>query len=277
MNELSYSTGGVIGVIGVPAPAGERAARRGRLTELGAMLRRSLRLTLRNVDGLLTALVLPVMLMVMFVYFFGGAINVGGRYIDYVVPGVLLVCVGFSAGTTAVSVSADLAAGIIDRFRSLDVHPSTLLAGHVAASLVRNLASAALAVGVAFAIGYRSGAGAGQWLAAAGLLILFVIAFSWLAAAIGVVTRSPEAAQGITFLIAFLPYPSSAFVPIHTMPSWLQGFARNQPVTAVIDSLRALLSGHAPGAAAWHAVAWSLGIAGVSVVVAGWLFARRMR
>jgi ABC-2 type transport system permease protein len=274
MSDLSYPA---IGVIGAPALDAGPAPRRSGVTELTAMLLRSLRLTLRNVDGLITALALPVMLMIIFVYFFGGAIHVGGRYIDYVVPGVLLVCVGFGAGTTSVTVSADLAGGIIDRFRSLDVHPSTLLAGHVAASVARNLASAALAVGVAFAIGYHSGADATQWLAAAGLLALFVMAISWLAAAIGVVTRSPEAAQGITFLISFLPYPSSAFVPIHTMPSWLQGFARNQPVTAVIDALRALLSGHAPGAAAWHAVVWSLAIAAASVVVAGVLFARRMR
>src|SRR6201986_4620021 len=121
-------------------------------TELVTMIVRAPRLSLRNVDGLLTALALPVMLMVMFVYFFGGAIHVGGRYIDYVVPGVLLVCVLFGSGTTAVTVSSDLAGGIIDRFRSLDVHPRSLLAGHVVASVGRNLISAGLAVAVAFAI-----------------------------------------------------------------------------------------------------------------------------
>jgi ABC-2 type transport system permease protein len=246
-------------------------------SELSTMIIRSLRVSLRNVDGLITALVLPVMLMLMFVYLFGGAIQVGTRYVDYVVPGVLVVCVGFGAGTTAVTVSADLAGGIIDRFRSLDVRPGSLLAGHVVASLARNLVSAAVALAVAFLIGYRSGADLAQWLQAAALLCLFVLAIAWLAAAIGIVVRSPEGAQGITFLIAFLPYPSSAFVPIHTMPSVLQGFARNQPVTAVIDSLRALLSGHAPGAAAWHAVLWSVAIAAVSVLVAGGLFRQRMK
>jgi ABC-2 type transport system permease protein len=246
-------------------------------TELGTMIVRALRLSLRNVDGLITALALPVMLMIIFVYFFGGAIHVGTRYIDYVVPGVLLVCVGFGAGTTAVTVSTDLTSGIIDRFRSLDVRPASLLAGHVVASLARNLASAALALAVAFAIGYRSAADPAQWLEALAILGLFVLAMSWFAAAIGVLTRSPEGAQGITFLISFLPYPSSAFVPISTMPSWLQGFARNQPVTQVIDALRALLGGHAPGASAWHAVVWSLAIAAVSVAVAGGLFSRRTR
>lgn len=245
--------------------------------ELGAMIVRSTRLALRNVDGLITALALPVILMLMFVYLFGGAIHVGVPYIDYVVPGVLLVCVGFGAGTTAVTVSADLAGPILDRLRSLDVRPGSLLAGHVVSSLIRNLASTTLAVAVAVIVGYRSSAGAAQWLAAIALLTLFVLALSWLAAAIGVLTRSPEAAQGITFLVSFLPYASSAFVPVSTMPSWLQGFARNQPVTAVVDSLRALLAGQAPGAAAWHAVAWSVGIIAVSVLVAGTLFARRMR
>ncbi|MGH2895216.1 MAG: ABC transporter permease, partial [Solirubrobacteraceae bacterium] len=145
----------------------------------------------------------------------------------------------------------------------------------VVASVGRNLASATLAVAVALAIGFSPGASAEYWLAAIGLLSLFILALSWLAAAIGVLVRSPEGAQGITFLISFLPYPSSAFVPIHTMPSWLQGFARHQPVTAVIDSLRALLSGHAPGSAAWTAVAWSIGIIVVSMVAAGVLFGRR--
>lgn len=260
-----------------PAPLHTSARRPGATVyaELSTMIVRSLRLSLRNVDGLITALALPVMLMVMFVYFFGGAIHVGTRYIDYVVPGVLLVCVGFGAGTTAVTVSTDLGGGIIDRFRSLDVRPSSLLAGHVVASLARNLASAALAVAVAFAIGYRSPAGPAQWLEAITILALFVLAMSWFAAAIGIATRSPEGAQGTTFLISFLPYPSSAFVPIHTMPSWLQGFARAQPVTQVIDTLRALLGGHPPGASAWHAVVWSLAIAAVSVAVAGGLFRRR--
>jgi len=264
-----------------PSPASlyvsGRRAGPGASAELMTMIVRSLRLSLRNVDGLITALALPVMLMIMFVYFFGGAIHVGTRYIDYVVPGVLLVCVGFGAGTTAVTVSSDLAGGIIDRFRSLDVRPASLLAGHVVASLARNLASATLAVAVAFVIGYRSGADVGQWLEAIAILALFVLAMSWFAAAIGIMARSPEGAQGITFLISFLPYPSSAFVPIHTMPSWLQGFARHQPVTAVIDSLRALLAGQTPGAAAWHAIGWSAGIGAVSVAVAGALFARRVR
>jgi ABC-2 type transport system permease protein len=239
------------------------------------MVTRALRLTLRNVDGLITALALPVMLMLMFVYFFGGAIHTGTEYVDYVMPGVLLVCVGFGAGTTAVSVAHDLGSGIIDRFRSIDVRGEALINGHVVASVVRNLMSAVLVVAVAVAIGFRSSAGVDRWLAAVGLLALFVLALSWFAAAIGILVRSAEAAQGVTFIVSFLPYPSSAFVPIHTMPAWLQGFARAQPATAVIDAIRALLNGGAVGGSAWHAVAWSVGVIAVSVAVAGSLFRRR--
>jgi ABC-2 type transport system permease protein len=245
------------------------------LTDLQTLIGRALRLTLRNVDGLMTALMLPPMLMFMFVYFFGGAIHTGGRYIDYVVPGVLLVCVGFGAGTTAVSVAHDLSSAIIDRLRSMDVRGESLIAGHVVASVVRNLASAALALAFAFAIGYRPGADAAQWLAAIALLALFVVAISWLAAAIGILVRSPEAAQGITFVISFLPYPSSAFVPVSTMPSWLQPFADHQPISDTIDAIRALLAGGSPGSAASSSIAWSVGIMIVSFVLSGVLFARR--
>ena len=239
------------------------------------MVSRSLRLSLRNVDSLMTAFVLPILLMLMFVYLFGGAIHTGGRYVDYVVPGVLLVCVGFGAATTAVSVSQDLTTGIIDRFRSLDVRGETLINGHVVASVLRNMVSSALVLAVALAIGFEPHGAPGHWLAAIGILAVYVLALSWFAAAIGIVVRSPEAAQGITFLVSFLPYPSSAFVPVHTMPSWLQGFAATQPATAVADSIRSLFSGSPAGASGWHAVAWSLGLIAVSVMLAGGLYRRR--
>jgi ABC-2 type transport system permease protein len=241
------------------------------------MVVRSLRLSLRNVDGLITAFALPVMMMLMFVYLFGGAIRTGTRYVDYVVPGVLLVCVGFGAATTAVSVAQDLTGGIIDRFRAMDVRGETLINGHVVASVARNFLSSALVFGVALAIGFRPHGDPAHWLAAIGILGMFVLALSWFAAAVGILVRSAEAAQGITFLVSFLAYPSSAFVPIRTMPSWLQGVASNQPETAVADSIRALLNGTPVGASAWHAIAWSVGIIAVSIVLAGGLFRRRVR
>jgi ABC-2 type transport system permease protein len=239
------------------------------------MAGRSLRMARRNVDVLLTSLLLPVLLMLLFVYLFGGAIQTGTRYVTYVVPGVLLLCAGFGASTTAVSVTTDMAGGIIDRFRSMDVAGPAILGGHVTASVVRNLASTVLVFGVAFLIGFRPDAGPLDWLAAAGVLALFILAISWLAAAVGLLARSPEAAGGFSFLIMFLPYPSSAFVPIETMPTWLHGFATHQPVTPVIETLRGLLLGLPVGTSPFRAVAWCLGILVASVAVSGVLFRRR--
>jgi ABC-2 type transport system permease protein len=239
------------------------------------MAGRSLRLTMRTPDALLTSLLRPIMLMLLFVYLFGGAIQTGTRYVTYVVPGVLLLCAGFGASMTAVSVSQDMTGGIVDRFRSLDVAGTAVLAGHVAASVARNLASTVLVLGVAFLIGFRPSAEPLDWLAAAGVLLAFMLAISWLSAAIGLLARSPEAAGGFTFFMAFLPYPSSAFVPIDTMPSWLHGFANNQPVTPVIETLRGLLLDTPVGTSPWLALAWCGGILVASVALAGVLFRRR--
>lgn len=265
-----------------PAPArrtgpGPRAPRDARPAFGGAatMTARALRLSSRNIDALITALLLPVLLMLVFVHLFGGAIDTGTRYVTYVVPGVLVLCAGYGSAATAVSVSTDMTGGIIDRFRSLDVGGSAVLAGHVVASVARNLVSTVLVLVAAFVIGFRPEAGPAGQLAAAGVLVAFVLAFSWLAAAVGLLAGSPEAASGFTFLVLFLPYPSSAFVPIDTMPSWLHGFAEHQPVTPVIEALRGLLLDQPVGNAPWTALAWCAGIAAVSVALAGILFRRR--
>jgi ABC-2 type transport system permease protein len=239
------------------------------------MVGRSMRLALRTPDALLTSLLLPVLLMLLFVYLFGGAIQTGTRYVTYVVPGVLLLSAAFGAGSTAVSVSQDLSGGIIDRFRSLDVGAAAILAGHVAASVARNLVSTVLVFGVAFLIGFRPSAGPLDWLAAAGILLLFILAISWLSAAVGVLARSPEAAGGFVFLMAFLPYPSSAFVPIDTMPTWIHGFAEHQPVTPAIESMRGLLLDLPVGNSPWLSVGWSVGLLVASVALSGVLFRRR--
>jgi ABC-2 type transport system permease protein len=215
------------------------------------------------------------MLMLMFVYLFGGAIDTGTKYLTYVVPGVILLCAGFGAASTAVSVSQDLKNGIVDRFRSMDIGGAALLAGHVAASVARNLASTVLVLGVAFLIGFRPHATPLDWLAAAGVLLLFILAISWLSAAVGLLARTPEAAAGFTFFVMFLPYPSSAFVPIDTMPSWIHGFANHQPCTPVIETLRGLLLDAPVASAPWQAVAWCGGIMLASVAVSGVLFRRR--
>jgi ABC-2 type transport system permease protein len=243
--------------------------------DVPTMIGRDLRMSVRNVDGFITAVALPVMLLLMFVYLFGGAVDTGTAYVDYVVPGVLLVCVGFGAATTAMSVARDLESSIVDRFRSMDVRGESWLAGHVVASVVRNLFSTALVFAVAFAIGFRSSADVLHWLAALGVLSAFVVALSFLAAAIGTLASSSESANGMSFAISFLAYPSSAFVPLATMPSWLQGGARNQPETLVIDAIRDFLSGTPGGSAAWVALLWSVGISAVSITVGGIFYRRR--
>jgi ABC-2 type transport system permease protein len=236
---------------------------------------RCLRLSRRQVDALTTAVLLPVMLMVVFVELFGGAIQTGGKYVTYVVPGVIVLCAGFGSALTAVSVCQDATGGIVERFRAMDVHGATLLSGHVVASILRNAVSTTLVIAVALALGFRPDADPLRWIAAAGILLAFVAAVSWLAAAIGLLARSPEAANGSTFLIMFLPYASSAFVPVHTMPYWLQGFARHQPFTPLTETLRSLLLGTPVGSDAWIGLAWCAGILAVSVAAAGALFARR--
>ncbi|MGS2619597.1 ABC transporter permease [Micromonospora sp. LZ34] len=240
------------------------------------MIGRCVRLSRRNIDALLTSLLLPVILMLLFVYLFGGAIDTGTAYVTYVVPGVLLLCAGFGAAGTAVSVTTDLTNGVIERFRTMDVSPTAILGGHVVASVVRNMVSTVLVLAVAVAIGFRPTHDPLLWAAAAGVLLLFLLAVSWLSAAFGLLARTPEAASGFTFLVMFLPYPSSAFVPVETMPSWLRGFADHQPVTPVIETLRGLLLDTPVGSAPARAVAWCLGILLVAVALSGVLFRRRV-
>jgi ABC-2 type transport system permease protein len=261
-------------LLGAAAPTVRPASA---LRDSATMAARSLRLSTRNLDALITSLMLPVMLMLLFVYLFGGAIETGTEYVTYVVPGVLLLCAGFGSSLTAVSVSQDLTGGIVDRFRSMDVGGTAFLAGHVVASLARNAASTVLVFGVAFLIGFRPDAGPADWLAAAGVLFAFVLAISWLSAAIGLLTRTPEAASGFTFFVMFLPYPSSAFVPIDTMPTWIHGFAEHQPVTPVIETLRGLLLGTPVGNSPWQALAWCAGFLAISVAASGLLFRLRTR
>jgi len=242
---------------------------------LPIMTGRSLRLSLRSPDALLTALLLPVMLMVVFVYLFGGAVAIGTSYKNYVLPGVLLLCAVTGASTTAVTVCQDMASGIIDRLRSLDVPGTAVLAGHVAASLVRNVASTALVVAVAVGIGFRPHSDPARLAAALGVLLLFVAAVAWLAAAFGLAVSAPEAANGAMFFLMFFCYTSSAFVPVRTLPWWLRGFARHQPATPVTETLRALLTGQPAGPHLIAALAWSGGILAVSVLLSMLLFARR--
>ncbi|MEV8442892.1 ABC transporter permease [Actinosynnema sp. NPDC051121] len=240
------------------------------------MVGRSVRLGRRNLDTLFMSIVLPLMMMALFVYVFGGAIHTGTEYINYVVPGIILLCTGYGAASTAMSVADDMNGGMIDRLRSMPIHASAVLTGHVTASVVRNALSTTIVVGAAVAMGFRPSASPLEWLAAAGLLLLYVLALSWLAAGLGSVAKSVESASALSFFMLFLPYLSSAFVPTDTMPSFLRGISEHQPITPVIETVRGLLTGTPIGDQGWIALAWSVGLLLASFVVATALYRRRV-
>ncbi|WP_027086955.1 ABC transporter permease [Cohnella panacarvi] len=236
---------------------------------------RSIRHSLRNVEALMMAIILPIMLMLMFTYVFGGAIDPSGDYVNYVVPGIILLCAGFGSSSTAVDVATDMSNGIIDRFRTMPIRSVSVITGHVVASLARNLLATGIVIGVALLVGFRPDAGIGDWLGALGLVVLFILAFTWLFAAIGIVTGSPSAASGYGFVLLFVPYLSSAFVPTSTMPSWLQGVAEHQPITPVIETIRALLTGTPVGDNGWWALSWCSAILAGALTWCAIAFRRR--
>jgi ABC-2 type transport system permease protein len=236
---------------------------------------RSLRHSLRDGEGLLIAIMLPVMLMLLFTVVFGGAIDPGGGYIDYVIPGIIVLCSGFGASSVAVSVNRDMTGGAMRRFRSLPIPAATCLVGHVVASVLRNLLATAVVVGVGLALGFRPHAGVLGWLGVTGIVLCWIVAVTVVFAAIGLLASSPEAANGYGFAILFLPYLSSAFVPIATMPAWLRPVAEAQPVTPITDAIRAWLTGTPPGSAPLIALAWCLGIVAAGAAIATYRFPRR--
>ncbi len=238
------------------------------------MFRRCARHTLRSPDTLIISLLMPILVMLLFTYVFGGAIDVGGSYLDYVVPGIMLLCTGFGASITATAVSADMTRGSIDRFRTLPMFRQAILAGHVGEGVARNLAAIAIAVAVAVLLGYRPHADALGWLGALAMIMLFVVAICWIAVALGLVARNPEAAGGMTYAIMFIPYISSAFVQTSTMPGWLRGFADYQPATPVVDTVRGLLNSSGTGASAASALVWCAGLAILGFGAASAIFDR---
>ncbi|WP_280386705.1 ABC transporter permease [Nocardia wallacei] len=229
---------------------------------------------MRSRDTLVISMLLPVLIMLLFVYVFGGAIAVDMPYIDYVVPGIVLLCTGFGASITATAVAQDVRGGAIERFRTLPAFRQALLAGHAGEGVLRNLGVIGVLFLVALALGFRPSAGFFAWLAIAGMIILLVHAVTWIAIALGLLARSPEAAGGFTYAIMFVPYISSAFVPVATMPGWLRGFAGHQPATPVIGVLRGLLTGTPVGSAGLSAVLWCLALAAAGFSCAAWLFER---
>ena len=225
----------------------------------------------RSPDTIITVAIMPILFMLLFVYVFGGAIDAGtDDYVDYMLPGILLIAVATGISYTAVRIFNDTQKGIVARFHSMPVARSAVLSGHVLTSLISNAISLAVIVLVALAMGFRSSAGLPAWLAVAGILALFTLALTWLAVIPGLTARSIDGAAAFSYPLIFLPFVSSAFVPTETMPGPVRAFAENQPVTAVVDTLRSLLDGRPVGGDIWTALAWC---AGTGVV--GYVFAMR--
>ena len=233
------------------------------------MLRRNLLHARRYPSLTLNLLLTPIMLLLLFVYIFGGTMSAGiggghsdrSAYIAYIVPGLLLMTIGSTVVGTAISVSNDMTEGIIARFRTMAIHRPSVLVGHVAGSVLQSIVSVLLVGAVGVAIGFRSHhAGLLHWLAAFGLLVLFALALTWIAVGMGLISPNAEAASNNAMPLVLLPLFSSAFVPVHTMPGWFQPVARYQPFTPTIETLRGLLLGTHIGNDGWLAVAWCVAL-----------------
>lgn len=206
------------------------------------MFKRCMLLAIRNLDAFLTGIGTPILMMVLFVYVLGGAMNVGDvNYVDYLVPGIILQCIGQCGVTTAISVNHDLKKGIINRFRSMPIASQSILTGHALAAIVRSIITTSIIVAMAYFIEFRPTAGAFQWFLVMGILLLFMAVITWLSIIIGLLSSSAESANGISAIIMFLPYLSSGFAPTEAMPAALQIFCKNQPMTPIIEAIRSLL------------------------------------
>jgi ABC-2 type transport system permease protein len=244
------------------------------------MIKRSSTHIIRNRDQLLGAFFQPIMFLVLFVAVFGGAVKgslpQGVSYIDFLMAGIIVQTVAFGSTTTAVAICNDLQKGIVDRFRSLPMSNLAVLNGHVVSDLLRNTISTVVMLLTGLIIGFRSHANFVHWLYIAGILLLLTFAFSWLMAIMGVYAKSVEAVQWLTFVIIFpLTFASSAFVPAESMPHYLRMVAENQPITQVVDAIRALILNEPLGNHGLMAVVWSIGILVVSVPVTSLLFKRK--
>jgi ABC-2 type transport system permease protein len=226
---------------------------------------------LRSPDTIITVTITPIMLMLLFVYVFGGAIQAGtDRYVNYLLPGILLIAIASGISYTAVRLFSDVQKGLFARFHSMPLARSSLLWGHVLTSLVSNAISVAVIIAIALVMGFRSGASVLAWLAVTGVLALFTRALTWLAVIPGLTAKSIDGASAFSYPLVFLPFISSAFVPTATMPGPVRAFADNQPVTSIVETLQALLGSRPVGDHIWVALAWCVGI-----TVVAYLFAMR--
>jgi ABC-2 type transport system permease protein len=242
------------------------------LRDTNALLGRSLRHILRSPDTIVTTAMTPIAMLLMFVYVFGGAIDTGGgEYVNYLLPGILLITVASGVAYTALRLFTDISGGIFERFQSMPIARSAVLWGHVLTSLIANLTSLMVVVLVALAIGFRSGAGLLAWLGALGIIVLFTLALTWLAVIAGLAAKSPDGAGAFAYPLLFLPFVSSAFVPTTGMAGPVKWFAEHQPVTSIVDTLRNLYADQPLGNDLWIALAWCVGL-----LIAAWALAVRM-
>ncbi|RZU10216.1 ABC-2 type transport system permease protein [Kribbella rubisoli] len=238
---------------------------------------RSLRHILRSPDTIITTAIMPIAMMLLFVYVFGGAIDTGSvKYVNYLLPGILLITIASGVAYTSFRLFMDLKSGIFERFQSLPIARSGVLWGHVLTSLVANLISLVIVVGVALIMGFRTGAGIGAWLAVAGMLILFTLAVTWLAVIAGLSAKSVDGASAFSYPLIFLPFLSSAFVPTDTMPSVVRAFAENQPVTSIVNTIRDLFAQQPIGNDIWVALAWCVGLLVLAYAGATALYRRKI-
>jgi ABC-2 type transport system permease protein len=241
------------------------------------LTRRSLRHILRSPDTIITTAVTPVALMLLFVYVFGGAINSGsGSYIDYMLPGILLITIASGIAYTAYRLFLDLQGGIFERFQSMPIARSSALWAHVLTSLVANLISLVIVVGVALLMGFRTGASVLGWLAVAAILILFTLALTWIAVIAGLSAKTVDGASAFAYPLIFLPFISSAFVPTDTMPGPVRWFAEHQPVTSIVNAIRDLFTTQPVDTDIWIALAWCVGILIVAYFFAMAIYRRKI-
>ena len=238
---------------------------------------RTMRHVTRSPDTIITTAIMPIAIMVLFVYVFGGAIDTGSvSYVNYMLPGILLITIASGISYTAFRLFNDMQGGIFERFQSMPIARPGVLWAHVLTSLAANAISLVLVVGVALAMGFRSDAGALAWLAVAGLLLLFTLALTWIAVIPGLTAKSVDGASAFSYPLIFLPFISSAFVPTDKMPGPVRAFADNQPVTSIVDTIGHLFAGQPVGDGIWTAVAWCVGILVVAYVLAGMAYRRRI-
>src|SRR5215207_889393 len=238
-------------------------------SDMSVMLERSMRHISRSMDTIITVTLTPIAMMLLFVYVFGGAIQTGtDNDVNYLLPGILLMAISSGIAYTSYRLFMDMQRGIFERFHSMPIARSAALWGHVLTSLVSNAISVIVIILVALLMGFRSSAGVLSWLGVAGVLALFTLALTWIAVIAGVSATSVDGAGAFAYPLIFLPFISSAFVPTESMPPVVRAFAENQPVTSIVESIRALLSDQPVGNDIWIALAWCLGILIVAYVFA---------